>query len=146
MGVYRDRINYVPHDFNTTVLTINSEHKAVGLDSLTVARAEDAVTVKTVGDGTGIPELNPSREGTITFSVLEASATNDYMWDLYEAGTAFPVSVLDSNAPNLDASGTYCYVSKVPDLVKSKEHSVVEWTCICVYLKMRGGSYTLATP
>jgi len=143
MAKYKDRINYVDHDFNNSSLTINGAHVAQGLESIEVELDEDEVDVVKVGDGTGIFVNDPSRSGTIKFQILEASATNDVMWALRTAGTSFPISFLDSSAPNLDCHGNNCRIQKPPVVKRSKEVDIVEWVCKCVYLDVKGGAYSL---
>jgi len=143
---YKTRRNYVDHDFNSTTLTINGEHKAEGLEMIEVERTEDETVVVESGDGMAMFSNSASRSGTIKFQVLDASATNDVMWDLHKAGTSFKLSVLDVAAPNLDCKGAQCRVQKRPIVKRSKEVDVVEWVCIVAYLDAVGGSYTLVTP
>lgn len=143
MAVYRDRVNYVDHDMNNTTLSINGEHVAQGVEMIEVELDEDETTVQKVADGTGIFVTDPSRSGVIRFQILEASATNDIMWDLRAANSSFKVSVLDVAAPNLDCHGNYCRVAKPPVVKRGKEADVVEWVLICVYLDVKGGSYSL---
>lgn len=144
MGVYKDSRDYVDHDFNTTTVTVNSEHKVEGLEMLEVEMDEDEVSVQKSGDGLGIFVVDPSTSGTIKLTILEASATNDIMWALHKSGASFPVSVLDTAAPNLNCSGKKMKIVKRPVIKRSKEHDMIEWVCIAVYLKAEGGSYSLA--
>lgn len=145
MANYKNRRNYVDHDFNNSVLTIAGENKAEGLEMIEVELDEDEVTVQKVADGMGINNLGLSRTGIIKFQILEASATNDVMWDLREGGAAFSLSLLDSAAPNLNCNGAKCRIVKPPAVKRGKETDVIEWVCSCVYLDVKGGSYRLAS-
>jgi len=145
MGVYKDRRDYVDHDFNTTTLTIDGEHKAEGLEMIEVEKTEDDTTVKEAADGLGIFVVRPSKSGTIKFQILEASATNDIMWALRSGGSSFSVSVLDVAAPELDCNAAKARISKAPVVKRGIDHDMVEWTLIAVYLDVKGGSYSLAS-
>lgn len=145
MGNYKDRRNYVDHDFNTTVLLINGEDKAEGLEMIEVELDEDETTVQKVADGMAIFVKNPSRSGTIKFQFLEASKTNDVMWALRTGDTSFKLSIQDPSAPNLSCKGAKCRIGKPPIVKRGLEADVVEWTCICAYLDVKGGSYALAS-
>lgn len=143
MAVYRDRVNYVDHDMNNTTLTINGTSVAEGVEMIEVELDEDETTVQKVADGTGIFVTDPSRSGVIRFQILEASATNDTMWALRTANSSFKLSILDTASPNLDCHGNYCRIAKPPVVRRGKEADVVEWVCICVYLDVKGGSYSV---
>ena len=145
MAEYKTRRNYVDHDFNTTTITINKTHKAEGVNSLAVERNEDKFSVTEVADGMAQFAFKPSRTGTFVIEILAASATNDILWDLEIANSSFAISVLDSNAPNLDCNSPYCHIVKKPAINRDGEAPMIEWTFICAYLEMRGGSYTLET-
>ena len=143
MAVYKTRRNYVDHDFNSTNITINKVHKAEGVNSLTVDRSEDKFSVTEVADGMAQFAFKPSRVGTFVLEILEASATNDVLWDLEIAGASFNISVLDANAPNLDCNSPNCHIVKKHTITRDGEAPMIEWTFLCTYLEMRGGSYTL---
>ena len=145
MADYKDRINYEDHDFNSTTVIINGEHKVEGLDSVTVEYENDEVGIQTVNDGTAIPVVNPRRNGTITIGFLEAGATTDVMYGLLETRTAFKVQIKDSVAPNLDCKGARCRVMKRPNIVRGAEATIAEWVLIVPYLDSKGGSYSLAS-
>jgi hypothetical protein len=144
MTVYKDEINYVGHDFNTTTLTLDGEHVVQGLESLEVERTKDATSVQEVADGTGIFVNHPSKSGQVRFTILEASPSTSVLQTLYDSGAVFKVSVLDSNAPELDCSGR-CKIMKMPVVKRGAEADLVQWTLVAVYLKTKVGSYTLAS-
>ena len=143
MGVYKDRVSYKDHNFATSVLTINGVHNAEGMESVEVELDEDETTIQKVADGTGIFVKGTSRSGTFKFQILEASATNDVMWALRQADTAFKLSFADPTSPNLDCHGNVCRVLKAPVVKRGKEADVVEWVCNSIYLDVKGGSYLL---
>lgn len=145
MGNYKDIRNYVDHDFNATVLSINNEHNAEGLEMIEVELDEDENTIQKVADGSAIIVQNPSRSGVIRFQILEASATNDVMWTHRENNTSFSIGILDPNAPNLSCKGAQCRIGKPPVVRRGPEADIVEWTCICAYLNVKGGSYSLVS-
>ena len=143
MGSYNEVTNYKPHSFNNTTLLIDKEHKAVGVEMVEVELTEDEVTVQTSADGHAIFVETPGTSGIIRFQCLEASATNEYMWDLLETRATFSISMLDKEAPTLDVSSPKCRIGKRPVIRRLREHDVVEWVCVCTYIKCRGGSYRL---
>jgi len=146
MGTYKDRINYVDHDFNSTTLLINSEHKGEGLDTIAVEKLSDRVTVTEVADGMAILNNGKSRVGTITFECLEASATNDYMQERVDSGESFPIALSDDNAPNMKAGGGKFRVMEDPVINRGAEAAMVEWVCITAYLDGKTGAYKNQTP
>jgi hypothetical protein len=144
MPTYKDRKNYVPHDFNNTVFTINKDHKAEGLESIAIELDEDETTVQSVADGLAQFLQNPGITGTITFSCLEASVTNGYMWARWKANQSFPIQMRDTASPNLKAGGDYCRIMKRPVLARNKnELPIVEWVCVTPYLDSEAGSFYL---
>ena len=145
MAVYKDRRNFKDHDFNNTSLLIAGEDKAEGVEMIEVELDEDVTTVQKVADGTGIFANNPSRSGTIKFQILEASATTDVMWALHKSNEAFSIGILDPTAPNLSCRGAKCRIGKPPVIKRGLEADVVEWVCVCAYLDVFGGSYSLAS-
>lgn len=146
MGTYKDRINYVDHDFNTTVLLINGKHKAVALETIAVEKLNDRVTVTESADGMAILNNGKSRTGTITFQCLEPSATNDIMQTLVDSGESFPIALSDDNAPNMKAGGGKFRVMKDPVINRGAEAAMVEWVCITAYLDGKTGAYKNQTP
>jgi len=143
MGEYKDDINVRPHNFNTSILTIDSTHNAEGLEMIEVEDTSDNVVVKTVASGMAIFEESNDQSGTIKFQTLEAGPTTDIMWALVATRNAFKLNFSDSNAPELKVTGKYCRVQKKPVLKRGQEGDVVEWVCIATYLKSKGGSYRL---
>lgn len=144
MGKYQKGKNFVDHDFRTTTITIDGTTIAEGVDTLAVELEEEETTVDKVADGSAIMVVNPSSAGSITIEMLEASATNDDLWALRESGRQFPVSVLDSAAPNLNCNASYMRIAKPPVVHRSVEHAKIEWKLVAAYLNVKGGSYALA--
>ena len=143
MGDYKDSQNVVPHRFVNNVLKIN-DIIVNGLDSFTAAKSVDKTTWEAVGDGLGQFVIDSSEATTFTFSVAEAMDSTDSLWDLYHAGTIFTLSFTDPAAPNFNCSGAQCLFVKAPDLARDKEKPMVEWTVLCGYGKMNGGSFTVS--
>ncbi len=147
MGGYKDKLNFKPHDLNNLVVSLNDEHKVQGIDSISAEYDDDHFSTQSVADGTAIPVKNPSRTGTITIAILEASPSNKTLWDLYRAcvdsDTGFAVSAKDSAAPEFNIKETYCYIQKPPTIGRSNEAAVVEWIIVAAYLDVAGGGYSL---
>jgi len=143
MPIYKDQINYVDHDFNSTTVTINGSHVVQGLEELEVERDRESSTVQTFADGTGIFVNHASKSGEIRLTFAESSPTTDVLQALFDAGSTFKCSVLDANATKLDASGL-CKVKKHPNIKRKADGTdMVQWVLVSVYLKMQGGSYAL---
>ena len=143
MGEYKDRRNYKDHDFNNTVLTIDGTHKAEGIDSITVELDEDEFTTQAVADGMAVFARNPKRTGRFTFTVLEASATNAKMWELWSAGNSFSIGMMDKVIPELDCKAQKAHIMKRVPIQRGLEASMSEWVCVCTYLDCVGGGFTL---
>lgn len=145
MGIYKDKISYKPHDFNTSTLLINEETKGESVDSIKIEYIEDRYTEQTVADGSTIMVRNASRAGIITIGLLEGSPTCTTLWDLIVADSedGISLSFSDTAVPDLKASSANCYAMKPPDLVRQQEHNVVEFTFKAAYVEMKGGGYAL---
>lgn len=146
MAYYKTRRNFKPHNLNNTTININKEHKVEGLHSVTITRDEDEVTVVKSNDGLAVFAENPSLSGTIVLEVLEASPTTDYLWARYNSQASFGISVLDAAVPALNGSGAQCRVMKPTEVVRDNEPKMQEWTLICTYLDIAGGSYSQVSP
>lgn len=144
MPTYKDRKNYVPHDFNNTTLTLGGEHKAEGLDAISMEMDEDEVTTQSTGDGMAQFVENPGITGTITVSCAEASATNGWLWDKWKAKGSFSVQMRDTASPQLKAGGDYCRIMKRPILARNKnEMPIVEWSIKTCYMDLEAGAFYL---
>lgn len=143
MADYKERLNFVDHNFITTTCTVDKLHKMQGLHMLEVERNEDEVTTMEVDDGTAIMVEGNSRTGEIRMHCLEASPSNTYMSDLAKERRSFAISILDTNAPEMKADGKYCRVKKRPIIRRQRDHQVVEWVCVVTYLDCHGAGYTL---
>lgn len=143
MTAYKDRLNFVDHNFNTTTLTIDKTHKAQGLHMIEAEYNEDETTTMEVDDGTAIMVEGNSRTGEIRFQVLEASPTNTFMQGLAKERRSFALSLDDTNVDDLKTDGKYCRVKKRPVLIRQKDAQVVQWDCVVTYLDLVGGGYTL---
>lgn len=147
MSGYKDKKNFVPHDINNFVFTVDGDHKIEGLESIVASYDDEHFAIETVADGMGIPVKNPSRKGTVTLTILEASPSNSKMWALYNAAvndnTGFQASGKDSASPDFNISETYFYPQKPHELERSGEAKKVEWVLVAVYLNLMGGGYKL---
>jgi hypothetical protein len=145
MPSYKNAQNVIPHNFALSVLKIN-DIIVNGLDLFSAEQMEDSVSWEPSGDGLGQFVIDPSQAVIFKFTCDElVDSTND-LWDLQEAGTLFTLSFLDPNAPNFNCKGDQCLFAGRAALNRDKAKPRTEWTVICGYGKMRGGSFTLATP
>jgi hypothetical protein len=148
MADYKDAQNVVPHKLANNVLKIsNSNYEIIvnGLDTFAAADQADKTTWEAVGDGLGQFAIDSDRSAVFTFSVLESMDSNDDLWALLNTGEIFSLSFLDPAAENFECSGSQCLFVKRPDILRDKAKPMVEWTVLCGYATLRGGSFTLST-
>lgn len=143
MGLYKDPIEYKPHSFNSSTLTLDREHVVEGLDTVECEMDEDEWEQQSVASGATIPVHNPIESGEFRFTFLEASATTDWLTEKLRAHGSISFSFTDENAPNLNANSRRAYIRKRPMLKRGKEVDVPQWILSCPYLKCEGGSYAL---
>lgn len=143
MVAYKDELDTVAHNFNTSTLTIDGTHKVEGLEMVEVDLDNDEVEIQSVASGVSQFVENPTTSGTFKFTFLEATVTTDYLYEKRLSGTPVSISFTDSNAPNLSCSTKRARPSKRPPIIRGKDGSLVEWTYVCTYLKTKGGSYRL---
>jgi hypothetical protein len=139
--IYKENINFTPHNLNSTTVTIGNDHTLIGLHTLEVERDEDECEVVASDDGIAIFSECPITSGKIKFQILEASASNDYLQTLM--GTGFAISVSDVNAPNLACKAAQVRVVKQPVLKRERKAQYVEWTLTATYLVLKGSGYKL---
>jgi len=147
MAGYKDKKNYVPHDFNNFLVTLSGSHNVEGLESIAAEYLNDQWTPQNVADGTGIMVKNSSRAGELTLEILAASPSSDFLWDAHAASmdsnTLFSASVKNSAAAKFNIKETY-FAAKKPPTVEGKGEAAMEtWILTAVYMEIRGGSYAL---
>jgi hypothetical protein len=140
MADYKDALEWEPHDFNDTIVTLDGVHKCEGLNSIEVARKNPKWSTQSVASGAAQEVKDTSREGSIKFTFIESSATTDYIVAAMNEDRRVKVQISDANAPNLDCSGRG-RVMVHPPVKRGKEVDVPEWEIVIPYLKMQGGSY-----
>lgn len=145
MGLYKDNVEYTPHNFaNTTVtlkdLTDDSTHNVEALHTIEAARKESRWETQEVNSGPSIPVEKPQTAGSVKFTILEASATTDWLNDHID--NRIQIVVSDAGAPNLNCS---CkgYLMVHPAVKRDQQADLPEWEIVSPYLKMVGGSYRL---
>lgn len=143
MARYKDPINYVAHNFNNTTILIDGEHKALAVHMIECEMAEDENGVYKVDDGTGIFWEETSREGVFKLQIMQASSTNNKLYELFEANNQFQFAVTDANSEEFNCSAQKCKIKKRPVEKRAKEHDVVEWEIISIYMTLKGGGYRL---
>jgi hypothetical protein len=147
MGKYKDQVDYQPHSFNSSTLSITDStgetHIAEGLDTVEAEPTEDEWTSQQVASGTAIMVHNPSKEGTFKFTFLEASTTTDFLVAILNAHEPVSFSFTDENAPNLNCSSGQAFLRKHAIIKRGAEADTPEWEFVCPYMKTEGGSYAL---
>jgi hypothetical protein len=143
MGFYQDQVDYQPHNFNTSTLTLNKTHIVKGLDTVECEAKEDTWTTKAVASGAAIANAGLSREGSFKFSFLEASESTDILVAAMNANLPISFTFTDSNAPNLNCSSRQAFVRKHPPIKRGKECDIPMWELVCPFMKIAGGSYAI---
>jgi hypothetical protein len=146
MALYKDNLDFVPHNFNSTTITLTGEdgepHNVQALNSLEVARKESRWSTQEVASGVSIDVENPATAGTVKMTFLEASPTTD--WLNAHIDDRIRLVISDANSPNLNCSGSG-YLTVHAPVKRSAEVDTPEWELSIKYLKIRGGSYRLVT-
>jgi hypothetical protein len=114
---------------------------------LTVAFSEDQVTEVVGADGEVCRVLNPNELGTATFTLSQASLTNDKLSALAIVDRATGKGVKPLLIKDLFGTSLYkaeeAWIVKIPDAAHGKDHQTREWAIRCAKLKMFvGGSLT----
>lgn len=150
MPYYNPPIIPQPHNFNSTVVTINSpdldgSFTVEGLDTLEVELADDRWSSQDVNSGMTCHVHNPRKKGTIKFTLMDASPSMGLLSQLARADSPVTVTVTDENAPELNASSPQARVMKHAVIKRSGEIDTPEWTFVCTYLTCESGGYRLQT-
>lgn len=143
MSIYKENINYEPHNFNTSELLFNNEIKGESIVSMACELIEDETTIQSFSDGTAQAVIHPMKGATFTIEIADSSPTTSKLWNLRAAGNAFPISFSDANAPELKVNAQQCFFAKSPAVRRGTDVDIVEWTFVTPYAEMRGGSYKL---
>lgn len=150
MPYYKPAVDYVPHNFNSTVVSVNNPdldglHVIDALDTIEVEPKEVRWTTQEVASGASIHVHNPKgRAGTIKITLLDASGSTDILNVLANSDSPTSISIKDANAPNLDCSSLQARVNKVM-IKRGEEVDVPEWTFVCTVLNTRSGAYAVQT-
>lgn len=91
-------------------------------------RNEDRATPYIGCKGEGAFALSGNNSGTVTISLQQGSPSNKHLKALANAGSQFPVSVIDTNADGgFRAGGTQAMILKEPPDERGSEISENEW-------------------
>jgi hypothetical protein len=147
MGEYKDNLDFEPHNFNTTTVTLKALesgdiHVLQALHTLEVSRKESRWTTQEVNSGVSIDVEKPSTAGSAKWTLLDASPSTDWLFDHIDERVQ--VTVADSNAPNLNCSGKGRLMVP-PPIKRADTVDTPEWEVVVKYLKIRGGGYRLVT-
>ena len=150
MPYYKPPVNFEPHNFNSSVLTINSPDldgpvTIDGLDTLEVEFTNNRWATQSVASGMAIHTHNPSKEGTIKCTLLEASTSSETLSALARSDSPITVTFTDQNAPLLNCSSGQARVEKHAMVRRSNEVDTPEWVFVCTYLTCESGGYRLQT-
>jgi hypothetical protein len=114
---------------------------------ITVERSEDSFSTTTGSDGETLRVRNRNVSGTITFTLMQSSPSNDILstaWQLdekYGRGVA-PFGMAELNGTTM-AAGPNTWVQKPPTIERGKEASSCEWVLATDRLEMFVGGLPL---
>lgn len=150
MPFYNPPVVFEPHDFNTSVLTVNCPGLELtfaidGLDTIEVEKLDDRWMNDDVNSGMTIPVHNPRKKGTIKITLLDASPSTTQLSQVANGDFPCAVTFTDSNAPELNCSGGQCYLQKHASVKRSGEVDKPEWVFTVSYLQVKSGGYALQT-
>jgi len=80
-------------------------------------------------DGEGMFNSTNDQSGTITFSMLYTSESNQTFQDAMDSGDAFSISIVDT-AGGYEMFAATCKVMKRPSRTYSKAAGPTEWACL----------------
>lgn len=150
MPFYNPPVVFEPHDFTSSVLTINCpglelKFAVDGLDTIEVEPIDDRWMMDDCNSGMTIPVHNPRKKGTIKFTLLDASPDTTKLSQVANGNDPCTVSFTDQNAPELNCSGGQCYLQKHATVKRSGEVDKPEWVFQVSYLQCKSGGYRLQT-
>ena len=150
MPFYNPDVVFEPHDFTTSVFTVNCpglelKFAVDGLDTIEVEKTDDRWTVEDCNSGMSVPVHNPRKKGMIKITVLEASPDITKLSEVANGDYPCTVTFTDSNAPDLNCSGQQAYLQKHAIVKRSGEVDKPEWVFSVTYLQCKSGGYRLQT-
>ena len=101
-----------------------------------ISRNSEARTLHVGAQGEVVVTLTADRSGQIKINLKQNSPANQKLTELYNQLESFSCIVKDSSLPNSSASGSECYVQKLPDWKRGKEVGEVEWVLLVADLDM----------
>lgn len=112
------------------VAVIIGTYAAKGLaegEFVTVEYTEDRRSVQISTDGYGRHIKNLNNSGTVTVRLNDFSPTNDELMALEISDVPFVIQIADKNSTAAHFFAPSCMLARVPNMVRGKEGSVVEW-------------------
>jgi len=148
MPYYTPPVSYMPHNFNSSVLTINSPDldgafTVEALESIEVELTDNRWDVHDVNSGDAIHVHNPRRKGTIKCTIADYSQSQGFLSQLARSDSPVTVTFTDENAPELNCSSNQARIEKHATVSRSGEPSTPEWVFVCTYLTCETGGYRL---
>lgn len=150
MPYYKPPVNFEPHNFNSSTLTVISADldgpvTIDGLDTIEVEFTNNRWGTQASASGMAIHTHNPSKEGTIKITLLEASSSSATLSQLARSDAPITVTFTDQNAPELNCSSQQARVEKHAMVKRSNEVDTPEWVFVCTYMTSESGGYRLQT-
>lgn len=150
MPFYNPDVVFEPHDFNSSILTVNCpdldlKFAVDGLDTIEVERTDDRWMMEDCNSGMTLPVHNPRKKGTIKLTLLDASPSVGSLSEIANGNVPCTVTFTDQNAPDLNCSGQQCYLQKHSIIKRSGEVDKPEWIFQVSYLAVKSGGYRLQT-
>ncbi len=145
MADYKDRRNYADGSINNSVIALDGEHVAEGVDMFEVEMDEDSFSINKVADGLGNFQENPSKSGQFRINLHEGSATNTWLWGKWKDKASFSVDHVNEAKPEYYAGAKHVRIMKQPVESQQLEGQVIEWVLVAVYLDYEGGGFKLVS-
>ena len=138
--------NFVDQNIKNNTFLINGEHKADGIDLIEYEADNDRYTVNTVADGMGTFSTNPSTSGVFRLNLHKSSATNTFLWGVYNGDNDnIEINWRNTAMPDFFVTCKVAKIAKPPMMSEQLEGQLVEWEFRAVYVKYSGAGFAEVT-
>lgn len=150
MPYYNPPVNFEPHNFNSSVFTVNSPDldgatTIDGLNTIEVEFTNNRWGTQSSNSGMAVHTHNPSKEGTLKITLLEASSDSAVLSQLARSDAPITVTFTDQNSPEVNCSSQQARLEKHAMVKRSNEVDTPEWVFVCTYMTCESGGYRLQT-
>lgn len=140
--------NFQPNDAGGITLTITSSELdsplvVDGLNRVSAIFDDPKITKTKVASGMTTFNRRRTTGGKLEFEVSDSSTSMGVLSTLASLEGAVAFTFTDPVTPDLNASCSYCFFEKHPDIVRSEETNMTVWTLECAVLKAKTGGFTI---